>query len=420
MIVTVRRPGRLRGTITPPGDKSVSHRALMFNAIAAGTARVTGLGPGDDIRSTAACLVRLGVRIENGTVHGRGLRGLQPPAGPLDCGNSGTTMRLLAGILAGQRFPTVLTGDASLRRRPMDRVAEPLRQMGAEVRLDPLTVAGGSLIGRRFEMVIASAQVKSAILLAGLYAEGETSVVEPVTTRNHTELLLAAMGAEVMVNGRTVRVRPAAALAPVDVEVPGDLSAAAFWLVLAGLHPDAELVVAATGVNPTRNGLLDALTRIGVPVEVGERPPAGGEPVADLRVTTAPRPAPFEIAQPLTARVIDELPVLAVAAALIPGRSVISGAGELRVKESDRIRTMAEGLSAMGASVEERPDGWVIEGGRELRGTRVSAHGDHRVAMAMAVAGMLASGETEIAGAECASVSYPGFWTELERLGATV
>lgn len=425
MLATVEPAGRLRGELRLPGDKSVSHRALLLNAVADGTASVRGLSSGADVASTASCLRALGVGIEadaeGGACHvaGRGLHGLRGAAAPLDCGNSGTTMRLLAGLLAGQPFVSTLTGDASLSRRPMDRIAGPLRRMGAQAETEPLRVGGAPLEAIDYDSPVASAQVKSALLLAGLYARGTTRVSAPAATRDHTERMLAAMGAPVRSSEerRTVEVTgPVAALRPLDVDVPGDLSSAAFWLVAAALHPSARVRLLGVGVNESRAGLLDVLERAGLgAARVSERV-AGAEPVADLEAATAASPRALEIAGADTAAVIDELPVLAVAAALLPGRSAVRDAAELRVKESDRIATVAAGLTAMGADVTELPDGWEIRGGRPLHGGRVASGGDHRVAMAFAVAGLLADGVTEIEDAECVAISYPTFWRDLEEL----
>jgi 3-phosphoshikimate 1-carboxyvinyltransferase len=422
VIARVRSARRLEGEVRLPGDKSISHRALLLNAVADGDARVRGLSAGADVASTASCLRALGVdvRAEDGgwLVAGRGLEGLREPARPLDCGNSGTTMRLMAGLLAGRPFPVTLVGDESLSRRPMERVAEPLRLMGARAETGPLRVGGvAPLRGVTYESPIASAQVKSAVLLAGLSAEGTTRVVEPVPTRDHTERMLSAMGAAVERDGRAVALRgPVAGLAPLDVAVPRDLSAAAFWLVAAGLHGAARIRLPGVGVNPTRSALLDLLDCAGIRVSRLNERLDGAEPVADLETGTAAEFHAFEVAGARAAELIDELPVLAVAAALLPGTSRITGAGELRVKESDRVAAMAAGLQAMGADVTELPDGWEIRGPRHLEGARVASAGDHRVAMALAVAGLLADGETEIEGAECVDISYPGFWDQLETL----
>ena len=418
MIARVRAARRLEGEVLLPGDKSISHRALMLNAVADGEACVDGLSAGADVASTAGCLRALGVQIEDGRVAGRGLAGLREPAGPLDCGNSGTTMRLLAGLLAGRPFSVTLTGDGSLSTRPMDRVVAPLRLMGARAETEPLRVGGAApLRGVTYESPVASAQVKSAVLLAGLSAEGPTSVVEPAATRDHTERMLEAMGAPVAREGRSVTVTgPVDALRPLDVAVPRDLSAAAFWLVAAGLHADASVRMPGVGVNPTRTALLDLLEAAGVRVARLRPRLAGVEPVADLEVGTASKGRAFEVARTAAAELIDELPVLAVAAALLPGASRITGARELRVKESDRVSAMTAGLAAMGADVTELADGWEIRGPRHLEGARVASAGDHRVAMALAVAGLLADGETEIEDAECVDISYPGFWDQLEAL----
>ena len=417
MLATIKRPRRLEGTVHLPGDKSISHRALLLNSVAAGPARVRGLSPGADVASTAACLRALGVEIEGGEVVGRGLGGLRPPAAALDCGNSGTTMRLLAGLLAGQPFVTTLVGDSSLLRRPMDRVAEPLRLMGGYAETAPLRVGGRPLRGVEYSPPVASAQVKSALLLAGLSAAGPVTVVEPAATRDHTERMLRAMGAPLEIEGPRVSLAgPVLRLDPLDVEVPGDLSAAAFWLVAAALHGEGRVSLKHVGMNPGRTGILEVLERLGASVHRLRESREGEEPVADLEVGPAQELRAFEVGGSEVAGLIDELPVLAVAAALLPGSSRITGAAELRVKESDRVAAMASGLRAMGADVRELPDGWEIHGPRPLEGARVDSLGDHRVAMALAVAGLLAEGETEVEGAECVDISYPGFWDQLETL----
>jgi 3-phosphoshikimate 1-carboxyvinyltransferase len=408
---TIRPPARLRGAIDVPGDKSISHRALILNAVATGDARIENLASGADVASTAACLRALGVEVSQDGVRGVGLDGLRAAGGPLDCGNSGTTMRLLAGLLAGQAFETTLVGDESLSRRPMGRVTAPLEKMGARTALEPLRVGGGGLHGAVHQMATPSAQVKSALLLAGIQAEGVTRVVEPVRTRDHTERMLAAMGAPVRVDGNAVEVRAASRLDPLSLRVPGDLSSAAFWIVAASFHPRAEVALAGIGVNPTRAGILQLL-----PVARSQEGDQGGEPTATLKAATLGDRRPWAWPAKLSAELIDELPVLAVAATQLAGRTVITGAGELRVKESDRIAAMAAGLKAMGASIEEREDGWEIEGPARLHGAAVESRGDHRIAMALAVAGLLAQGDTEIEGAECVAISYPGFWDDLEAL----
>ena len=417
MIATVRPARRLEGAIAVPGDKSISHRALILGSIASGESHVRGLSPGADVASTASCLRALGVALDGGEIAGAGLHGLRPAAGPLDCGNSGTTMRLLAGLLAAQPFESELAGDESLSRRPMDRVAEPLREMGAGAAWPPLRVGGKTpLHGFRFEPAVPSAQVKSALLLAGLYADGETSILEPVKTRDHTELMLAAMGAEVTVDGNRVAVTRADRLQPLDLDVPGDLSAAAFWIAAGALVAGSQVRLLGVGVNPTRTGFADLLGASGVRVDRMKPRFAGPEPVADLVVRPASDLRPITVDGRAAAEMIDELPVLAVVATQIAGTSVIAGARELRVKESDRVDAMEAGLTAMGADVEARDDGWVINGPRRLEGARVDSMGDHRVAMALAVAALVADGKTEIEGAECVGISYPAFFDHLEYL----
>jgi 3-phosphoshikimate 1-carboxyvinyltransferase len=412
-------PGRpLRGTIDVPGDKSVSHRALMLAAIAEGTSRITGFLEGEDTRATAAILARLGVRIETPApsvrvAHGVGLHGLEASAGPLDCGNAGTGMRLLAGLLAGQGFASTLVGDASLSRRPMGRVIAPLEAMGARIEAGPGGVpplmihARNELQGIDYEMPVASAQVKSAVLLAGLYATGETVVREARPTRDYTERMLAAFGWPIESAPGLARLTGGHRLHATDVAVPGDFSSAAFFLVAASVVPGSDLRLRRVGMNPRRTGLLDALRAMGADITVESSGEAGGEPVADLRVRAAPLHG-IEVPEALVADMIDEFPVLFAAAALAEGTTVVSGAAELRVKESDRIATMAASLRALGATIEETPDGARISGGR-LGGGSVDSAGDHRIAMALAVAAQCAGGAVRIG--DCANVatSFPDF-----------
>ena len=417
MIATVRRVKKLQGEVVLPGDKSISHRALMLGAIAGGGSTIRGLSRGADVGSTAACLRALGVEIGDGEVAGVGMSGLRAPSGPLDCGNSGTTMRLLAGLLAAQDFESELTGDDSLKRRPMDRVVEPLRQMGARAEWPPLRIGGSAgLHGIEYRSPVASAQVKSALLLAGLFAEGATEVVEPSPTRDHTERMLRAMGAEVTVNAGRSRVERTKKLEPLDLDVPGDLSAASFWLVAAGLVPGSRVRMAGVGLNPTRTAFLELLRRAGFAISIAAAGEAGGEPIGTVEVGGAGELRPLTVEGPTAAAMIDELPVLAVAATQLPGTSRISGARELRVKESDRIAAMAEALTAMGADITATEDGWIINGPRHLEGARVDSLGDHRVAMAMAVAGMIADGDTTVDDAACVDISYPGFFDQLDSL----
>jgi 3-phosphoshikimate 1-carboxyvinyltransferase len=417
MIATVRPARKLEGEIHVPGDKSISHRALILGAIASGPSRLRGLSPGADVRSTIRCLNDLGAELDGVVLKGCGLRGLHRAAGHLDCGNSGTTMRLLSGLLAAQEFESELVGDDSLSRRPMERVVAPLREMNAQASWPPLRVGGKTpLHATTYSMPVPSAQVKSAILIAGLFADGVTCVIEPVKTRDHTELMLRTMGAAVEIDGLTVRVGPASSLQPLDLDIPGDISAAAFWLVAAGLMPGSRIRLQATGVNPTRTAFLEVLRRSGFEVAFSNPRAAGQEAVADIDSRNSRPLKPVKVGGGLAAEMIDELPVLAVAATQMPGRSVIEGAGELRVKESNRIVAMEQGLAAMGADITATDDGWVINGPRELEGTRVNAFGDHRVAMALAVAGLIAEGKTEIDGAECVEISYPEFFDHLEYL----
>jgi 3-phosphoshikimate 1-carboxyvinyltransferase len=419
VIATVRRAQRLEGEVSLPGDKSISHRALILGALADGWSRIHGLSTGADVQSTTACLRALGADIEESAVRGFGLDGVRKAVGPLDCGNSGTTMRLLAGLLAAQGFVSELTGDESLTRRPMDRVVKPLVEMGAHAQWPPLRVGGRlPLHGIEYRMPVASAQVKSALLLAGLFAEGATSVIEPVRTRDHTERMLRSMGVDVRTEGGRVEVGKADRLAPLDIEVPGDLSAATFWLVAGGLVPGSTLRLPGTGVNPTRTAILDLLRASGFGIEASGERLSAGEPVADLDVHAQPGVRSLNVSGAMAAEMIDELPVLAVASTQLAGASRISGAAELHVKESDRIAAMAEGLAAMGAKVTALDDGWIVEGPCVLQGARVRSRGDHRVAMALAVAGLLADGVTEIEDAECVEISYPGFFDQLESLTA--
>ncbi len=426
MKATVSPGPRLRGQIEVPGDKSISHRAAIFNALAEGTAVVRGFLQGEDCLSTVDCLRQLGVQMDLDestgavTIRGAGLRGLREPSQVLDAGNSGTTMRLLSGVLAGQPFFSVITGDGSLRERPMERVLSPLRQMGAsawsrEGGRAPIAIDGGNLRGLSYQMPVASAQVKSALILAGLFATGETILHDAGHSRDHTERMLNAMGAKIVSDGLTHRVSPVEQLVATDVSVPGDMSAAAFWIVAAAAHPDAELVLKAVGVNPTRTGLIDALEAMGAEISVTEQRIKGGEPIADIVVRSSQLHG-IEVDGELALRLVDEVPALAVAAALAEGRTVIRDAADLRVKESDRIAAVARMLTAFGVQVEEQPDGMIIEGRGRLTGAQFDCEGDHRLAMAAAIGGLVADGETTIGRSEAVDVSYPGFWRDLEAV----
>ena len=416
----------------PPGDKSISHRAALLNSIARGEAHVSNFCVGDDRASMLRCLRGLGARIRRHTacsvtgadecfeVRGQGRKGLSEPDSLLNAGNSGTTMRLVSGLLAAQPFLSVISGDRSLRNRPMSRIVIPIREMGASVMgrsndsLAPLAIRGGSLRGIDYEMPVASAQLKSCILIAGLYAEGETTVRQPAASRDHTERMMTAMGARLRTGGLSVSVR-ASELTSMDVRVPADVSGAAFWLVAGVCHPNARVRVSGVGMNPSRTGVLDALKAMGARISVENVREEAGEPSADL-VAESSRLEGTEIRGDIIPRVIDELPVLALAACFARGTTIIGDAQELRVKESDRIQAAVDGLSRLGANVEERPDGMVIQGGATLKGAACKSYGDHRIAMTMAVAGLLAQGSTVISGAEAASVSYPSFWDTLKEL----
>jgi len=419
--------GRLQGEIRVPGDKSISHRALLLGAVAEGTTTIRGLLEADDVRSTARCLQAMGVTLEispHGTsrVEGRGFSGLQAPAGTLDVGNSGTSLRLLLGILAGRPFRATLEGDASLARRPNDHLAQPLAMMGARIQgrtercLPPVTVEGGGLRPLTYETPVASAQLKSALLLAGAQAEGVTTITEPSLSRDHTERMLRAMGARLRVSGTTVSIAGPATLRGRHVLVPGDISSAAFFLVAASLVPGSRVVLANVGLNDTRDACLDVLGEMGATIRVDMLPHSGGEARAQLTVEHAPLHG-VEFGGSVIPRLLDEIPVLAVAACAAAGRTVIRDAQALRIKESDRLHAVAVELGRLGADIRELPDGLEIVGGRALHGAECDCYGDHRIAMALAVAGQIASGETRIRGAECIATSYPGFTADLERLG---
>ncbi len=428
MKLKVKPVSCLRGEMDIPGDKSITHRALLLGALARGASRVTGYLDGGDCRATLGCLATLGVAVERPgpeelIVHGPGLHGWQEPARVLDCVRSGTTMRLLAGLLAGQVFYSVLGGESQLLRRPMDRVAEPLRAMGAEVwgrqggKLPPLSIQGGTLHGATHMLPVASAQVKSALLLAGLYAQGETTVIEPGPSRDHTERMLRARGVAVASEGLTHRVAgPAQDLRPVETAVPGDFSSAAFFVVAGVLAPDSHIVLRHVGVNSTRTGLLDVLAAMGAHVTPLNAHETGGEPVADLLVETAAALRGVEIGGEVVPRMIDEFPILALAATQAQGVTRVRDAAELRVKETDRIATVVTALRALGAHIEPTDDGFVVEGPTPLASAEVDGQGDHRLAMTLAVAGLIARGGATVLGSECISDSFPGFQERLLAL----
>ena len=415
----------LKGEVEPPGDKSISHRAAILNSIASGKARIANFSSGDDCLAMISCLRALGVEIveESGlfTVSGVGKEGFAEPADVLNASNSATTMRLLAGLLAAQPFLSVITGDESLRSRPMARLIHPLRTMGADIwgrgydSLAPLAIKGGQLRGIDYTSPVASAQLKSAILIAGLFAEGCTTIEEPAASRDHTERMLGAMGADLKRDGPKIALTPPISLSPIDIHIPGDISSAAFWLVAAAIHPNAHITVTKTGINPTRTGIIDVLLQMGAKLRVKNERMEGGEPVADLEVESSELVG-TEIGGCIIPRIIDEIPLIALAGSLARGTTTISEAQELRVKESDRIGATVKELSKLGADMEELPDGMVIHGGRELKGGECHSHHDHRLAMTLGIAGLVAQGETVVHGAEAVDASYPGFWQDLERL----
>lgn len=423
-IEAAKRP--LRGELTMPGDKSIAHRAVILASVAEGPSRIFNVSGGEDNLRTVRAFKKLGVAIREDAgileVAGAGWDGVSITGEVIDCGNSGTTMRLLAGILAGRPVVATLDGDDSLRQRPMDRIIEPLSRMGAQLisrggqGRAPLRIQGCPLRGIQHRSPVASAQVKSAVLLAALQAEGATTIEEPEQSRDHTEIMARAFGADLEARGKVVSVAGPQRLVGTDIQVPGDLSSAAFFLVAAAIVPGSEIVIRDVGCNPTRSGVIEVLKRMGAAVETVNERQAGGEPVADLKVRFQGRLKGVDIEPELVARTIDEYPILAVAAAVADGTTTISGAEELRYKESDRIATMSRELRKLGVRVEERRDGMTIAGTERLEGGRLESHGDHRVAMALAVGALLSRDGAEIEDATCASISFPGFFTFLEQL----
>ena len=415
----------LRGSLHVPGDKSISHRSVMFGALAKGDTEISNFLRGADCLSTISCFRSMGVDIEekgeNILVRGKGLHGLRRPDHVLDCGNSGTTTRLISGILAAQDFDVTLTGDESIQKRPMKRIIDPLSLMGAEIEsvrgngCAPLHITGAPLHGISYSTPVASAQVKSAILLAGLYADGETRVTEPAPSRNHTELMLSSFGADVRTEGTTVTIRQAEELYGQKIQVPGDISSAAFFIAAGLLIPGSEILLKNVGVNPTRDGVLRVFRRMGGSIETTALSSGAGEPAADLLVK-ASRLHGVEIGGEEIPSLIDEIPVIAAAACFADGVTVIRDAAELKVKESNRIAAMTENLRAMGADVTETEDGMIIRGGRPLHGAVIDSRNDHRIAMTFAVAALAAEGETSIPQWDCVNISYPGFLEDLRKL----
>ncbi len=423
--IVVTPSKKFSGELSVPGDKSISHRAVLLGSLAMGKTRIYNFLRAEDCISTINCMRSLGVNIfedeECIIIDGKGLY-LQPSCLPLDAGNSGTTARLLLGILAGQRFGSQLTGDESLCRRPMLRVTEPLRCMGAEIEGEeganrlPLTIKPGELKPLNYELPVASAQVKSAVLLAGLFARGETSVSESLPARDHTERMLELFGAEIERDKPLKTVKGPASLVGCRIKIPGDISSAAFFMVAAAIIPGADVVIRGVGINPTRTGVIDILDRMGANLSILKRPDCGNEPVCDIRILGTGKLKAVTIGGDIIPRLIDEIPILAVAALVAHGTTIIKDAGELRVKESDRILLLARELSRMGAKIEEKQDGLRIEGGNPLKGCECQSHGDHRLAMSLAIAGLIASGETRIKGANSINISYPSFINDIKHL----
>ncbi|MBQ6529669.1 MAG: 3-phosphoshikimate 1-carboxyvinyltransferase [Clostridia bacterium] len=411
-----------RGILTVPGDKSISHRAVMLGSLASGTTEITGFLQGADCLSTIDCFRNMGINIdvngENVTVRGKGLYGLKKPEMTLYTGNSGTTTRLLCGILSAQPFDTEITGDASICKRPMGRVTKPLSLMGARIDNEycPLYIHGTQLHGIDYKMPVASAQVKTAILLAGLYAEGETVVRETEKSRDHTELMLGAMGADISVDGLDVTVRKTDSLSSVKADVPGDISSAAFFMVLGAVLPNSEITIRNVGINPTRTGIIDVLRDMGADLSIENVRISAGESVADITVKTSSLHG-ISIEGAIIPRLIDELPVISVAAAVADGETVIKDAAELKVKETNRIRAVVDEFKKCGIDITETDDGMIIRGGKAIRGADFKTYGDHRMAMSLTVLAQLADGGSTIDDAECVNISYPGFFENFYSLG---
>jgi 3-phosphoshikimate 1-carboxyvinyltransferase len=419
---------RLRGEFVPPPDKSISHRAVIFSSLAKGRGIVRNFLRAQDTGSTMNAFRALGIDIEDRgdtlVINGKGLHGLSEAGDVIDCGNSGTTIRLLSGVLAGNPFFSVLTGDGSLRTRPMARVIKPLSLMGAEImarsgnKYPPLAIRGRKPEPLQYTMPVASAQVKSSLLLAGLYADGETAITEPAKSRDHTEMMLPAFGADLKVDGLTVRIRGGRELSPLEIDVPGDFSSAAFFIVASLIIPGSEITAKNVGMNPTRTGLLKVLRDMGAEVESANMRKVSGEPVADIHCKGTSKLRAVEVHGDSIPSLIDEFPILCIAAAFAEGTTTIRGAEELRVKESDRIKAMATELRKMGVVIEEFPDGLSIRGTGRLKGAQVESHGDHRIAMSMAVAALAAEGTTTIRGASAVAISFPAFFETVRRLSA--
>lgn len=421
----IKKQTNLRGELTVPGDKSISHRAVMFGSLAQGTTKITHFLEGDDCLSTISCFRKMGIDIERNAseilVHGKGLHGLSTPSETLDVGNSGTTTRLISGILAGQSFTSELNGDASIQSRPMKRIMTPLLSMGADIvslrgnGCAPLRITGKPLHAAHYQSPVASAQVKSCVLLAGMYADGITSVTEPVLSRNHTEIMLNYFGANVTSQGTTASIEPEPVLNGREIKVPGDISSAAYFIAAALLVPGSELLIKNVGTNPTRAGILEVCRAMGADITYLNENRDSGEPTADLLVRTSTLHG-TTVEGAIIPTLIDEIPMIAVMAAFAEGTTIIRDAAELKVKETDRIKTTTEGLLAMGVDVTPTDDGMIIRGGNPVHGGQINSYLDHRIAMAFSIAALAAEGNTEIQNGQCVDVSYPSFFTELHSL----
>jgi len=423
--IIVRKADGIKGHISVPGDKSISHRAVILGCLADGITTISNFLEGEDCLRTVTAFSNMGIEIEMPSpaslvIRGNGLHGLSRPDEPIYAGNSGTTMRLLAGVLAAQKFPSTLTGDESLTKRPMKRIIEPLAGMGATISsakggYPPLTIKGGTLYPVRYELPLASAQVKSCILLAGLYSDGSTSVIEPSKSRDHTERMLEYMGADIKADGLKVTVRGNAELKAGPIIVPGDISSASFFITAALLTKNSTLKIKGVGINPTRTGFLDVLKRMGAKIAIENKHTVNNEPVGDLCIESS-RLRGVKVEGSIIPALIDEIPILAVAACMAEGVTEISDAAELRVKETDRLKAISSELSGMGARIREKKDGLVIEGNARLKGATVNSFKDHRMAMALVVAGLLAEGETVIRDTDCMDTSFPGFEKVMDRI----
>ena len=420
--MVIQKIKKAAGQIKVPGDKSISHRAVMLGSLANGVTEISGFLKGADCLSTIDCFRKMGIDIdingENVTVHGNGLRGLKKPDEMLYTGNSGTTTRLLCGILAGQNFDTSITGDTSIQKRPMGRVVKPLSMMGAKIENEycPLYITGTKLHGIDYKMPVASAQVKTAIILAGLYADGETVIHEIEKSRDHTELMLSAMGADLTVDNLDITVKPTNDLTAVNVDVPGDISSAAFFLVLGAIMPNSQITVTNVGINPTRTGIIDVLKDMGADITLENVHTSAGETVADITVRSSSLKG-TTVGGDIIPRLIDELPIIAVAAVFADGQTVIKDAQELKVKETNRIRAVVDEFNKCGIDITETDDGMIINGGKSIHGADFKTYGDHRMAMSLTVLAQLANGESTLDDSDCACVSYPTFFDDFYKLG---